>query len=280
MQATIQYIQRELAEYYPDSEISGFIRMIFEKVCGLDYTGFILKKHDKINAPSVEKVKEIVERLKLYEPIQYILGETEFYELKLKVNPEVLIPRPETEELVQWILETNKLESPKILDVGTGSGCIALALKKNIKSAFVTAVDVSEGALKVAGENAVLLNLDINLLKTDFLNFEEKSWEKFDLLVSNPPYVRQLEKEQMQPNVLNHEPEKALFVTDEDPLVFYRRIGEFAFEYLNDEGYLFFEINEQFGAEMVELYRKFGFKDIRLKKDIHGKDRMFCCTKT
>ncbi len=280
MQTTIQYIERELAEYYPKSEISGFTRIIFEQVCGFGYTTFMLKKHEKIDTPSKEKIKEIVGRLKRYEPIQYIFGETEFYGLKLKVNPAVLIPRPETEELVQWILESNKPEAPKILDIGTGSGCIALALKKNIKPAEVTAVDISEDALKAAAENADNLRLEIHFQRADFLNFRERKWENFDLLVSNPPYVRQLEKAQMQPNVLEHEPGKALFVSDADPLVFYRETGEFALQYLNSGGQLFFEINEQFGSEIKELFQRPEFKNIRLKKDINGKDRMFCCTKT
>ncbi|MCG6187492.1 peptide chain release factor N(5)-glutamine methyltransferase [Maribellus maritimus] len=277
MQSLIQYIEKELKGLYPAEEIRSFIRLVFEQVCELNYTQLLLSR-DKILSPEEkEKMEEIVTRLKTFEPIQYILGETEFYGLQLKVNPAVLIPRPETEELVQWILQTNKLTSPVVLDVGTGSGCIALALKKELPAATLTAIDISETALETAKENAKINRLDIQLLNCNILNWEGQKWEQYDIIVSNPPYVRTMEKEKMQANVLDYEPELALFVSDADPLVFYRRIGEFSLENLRKDGFLFFEINENLGTEMAELLSAQGFKNIEIRTDIRGKERMLCC---
>lgn len=280
MQSLIQYIEKELDGLYPPEEIRGFARLIIEHVCGLDYTQFVVNRERMVSVAEKEMITEIIEHLKNFEPIQYILGETEFYGLRLKVRPDVLIPRPETEELVHWVLETNQLESPAILDVGTGSGCIALVLKKELPEAKVSAIDISEEALKVAHENALQNQLDISFLKHDILNPEKDSIQKFDLIVSNPPYVREQEKEKMQPNVLNFEPQSALFVSDSDPLIFYRKIGEYALEHLSDNGFLFFEINEYLCGELKELLSGMGFKDAQLKKDLHGKNRMLRCRKS
>ncbi|QGY44935.1 peptide chain release factor N(5)-glutamine methyltransferase [Maribellus comscasis] len=277
MQSLIQYIEKELKGLYPAEEIRSFIRLIFEQVCELNYTQLLLSRDRILSQEKKEKMEEIVKRLKTFEPIQYILGETEFYGLQLKVNTAVLIPRPETEELVQWILQTNQLKSPVILDVGTGSGCIALALKKELPAAVLTAIDISETALENAKENAKTNRLDIQLLNGDILNWEGQRWEQYDVIVSNPPYVRTMEKETMQANVLDYEPELALFVSDSDPLVFYRRIGEFSWENLRKDGFLFFEINENLGMEMAELLSAQGFRNVEIKKDIRGKERMLCC---
>jgi len=279
MQATIQYIKKELAELYPETEVQGFIRLLFESVCGWDYTAQILNKEEAVLKSDFSEIKRIVSRLKEFEPIQYILGETEFMDLKLKVNRSVLIPRPETEELVNWIIETNTIDSPRILDVGTGSGCIPLALKSRVKNAKISAVDISAKALEVAQQNATNNNLDVHFFKTDILIWENCSWDSFDIIVSNPPYVREVEKQKMNPNILNHEPENALFVTDENPLVFYKRIAEFAQKYLINKGKLFFEINEYLGDEMCNLLENKGFTDVELKKDINGKNRMISCAK-
>ena len=224
-------------------------------------------------------IRKIVKRLQNHEPVQYIFGETEFLGLKLKISPPVLIPRPETEELVQWVAETGLPRAPALLDAGTGSGCIALALKQKFPEAGVSAFDILEKALEVARINAALNKLDVEFFKADIMNWENYSWGKYDAVISNPPYVRESEKVNMSANVLNYESRKALFVPDEDPLMFYRRITEFANRYLNSNGWLFFEINESLGNKMIDMVKNFGFKDVEVKKDIFGKDRMLRCRK-
>lgn len=279
MQTTIQYLSEELAPYYPGSEIRGFVRLIMESVCGLSYTEMILQKDRVPDEDKKKQLGKIIERLKKYEPIQYILGETEFYDLKIKVNPSVLIPRPETEELVQWIIETDLPTNPKILDIGTGSGCIALALQATLKNAEVSGIDISEEALQTAHENARNNNLDVKFAKSDILNWSKGIWEELDVVVSNPPYVRESEKQLMQKNVLDFEPTGALFVSDDDPLLFYRAIAQFAQTQLRKDGYLFLEINEYLGAQMIDLMEDNGFRNIELRMDLMGKNRMLCCQK-
>jgi len=277
MKATIQYINSELAGFYPVSEIESFTGIIFEAVCGFGFTEQIIRKHEKISKPDFEKIKTIIWRLKNLEPIQYILGETEFYGLKLAVNPSVLIPRPETEELVQWVLKSNLSENSKILDIGTGSGCIALAIKSRVKSAEVFGIDISNTALVVARQNAIKNNLDVDFFQADIFKWKHYNWQTYDVIVSNPPYIRENEKLLMHSNVLNYEPEKALFVPDSEPLVFYRAIGAFAKKYLSVNGMLFLEINENLGLEMKEMLIDGGFSGIEIRKDINGKNRMVCC---
>lgn len=279
MQKTIQYIRAELAPFYPETEISGFIQMIMNSVLGLSYTQMILEKDRVLENYESDRIKSIVQRLKTHEPIQYILGVAEFYGLQLKVKPGVLIPRPETEELVEWICKTEIPASAKILDIGTGSGCIPLALKNELPTTVVMAVDVSETALLFATENAQKNKLDVTFEQADIFNWQELSWPQFDVIVSNPPYVMEREKKQMEANVLEHEPELALFVSDTDPLIFYRTIAQFAAKQLNESGYLFFEINENLGDEMVELVKQLGFKSIELRRDLNNKNRMLRCQK-
>lgn len=279
MQTTIQYIKKELAELYPETEVQGFIRHLIEFYCGWNYTQQILNRNEKVGDTQFQQIEKAVLRLKKFEPIQYILGETEFMGMKLKVNPSVLIPRPETEELVNWIIETNSNETTRILDIGTGSGCIPLALKNRLKISNISAVDISESALTVAKQNAELYRLNVHFSKTDILKWENYEWDNFDVIVSNPPYVRASEKKEMKSNVLAFEPENALFVSDEDPLVFYRRIAEFAQKYLYEKGKLFFEINEYLGNEMCELLESIGFEEVELMRDINGKNRMLYCQK-
>ena len=277
MKATIQYIEKELHGYYPQTEIRGFVRLLLEFVCNMDYTSIIIRDNEKLDAQSKKQIEAIVQRLKKYEPVQYILGETEFYGLKIKVNPDVLIPRPETEELVQWIIAENQLDNPRIMDIGTGSGCIALALKNKIVDANVAGFDISEMAVKTAQLNARLNKLEVDFFVANMLHFNSEIKEKFDCIVSNPPYVRQSEKEKMQPNVLNFEPENALFVPDEKPLHFYKAIGKFALKHLRKTGKLFLEINEELGKETGKLFVDLGFKNTKLKTDINGKQRMLHC---
>jgi release factor glutamine methyltransferase len=277
MKATIQYIHKELNGIYPESEIKAFTRLILEQVCGLDYTAQVLMRESEPDARCKEFIAEIVGRLKQFEPIQYIFGETEFFELKLKVNPAVLIPRPETEELLHWISETTVQPGSSVIDLGTGSGCIALGLKKLFPESRVAAVDYSTKTLETAGENATLNNLKVNFFQADILNWENYRWENYRLIVSNPPYVRESEKAAMFPNVLKHEPGKALFVSDSDPLLFYRRIAEFAQNFLEENGWLFFEINENLGKETRLLLESKGFRNVEIKKDLFGKERMLRC---
>lgn len=279
MEATIQYIEKELSGLYPQSEVRGFTRLILEHVCGMNYTQQVLHRNEIIDSISKGKIEKIVQRLKNYEPIQYILGETEFFGLRLKVAHGVLIPRPETEELVQWIVDSAKPGAPLILDIGTGSGCIALALKNELKNAQVSTVDFSEQALEIARKNALMNQLEVEFIHADILNWQNYNWELFDVIVSNPPYVREKEKKAMQPNVLVFEPEEALFVSDDNPLIFYHEIARFAQKYLKDGGELFFEINENLGKETAELLQRENFSDVELKKDLHGKMRMLKCRK-
>jgi release factor glutamine methyltransferase len=277
MNTTIQYIKKELAGLYPNTEIEGFTRIIFEAVFGWNFTEQVVKKNEKIQEADFVKIKEIVLRLKYFEPVQYILGETEFYGLKLKVNPSVLIPRPETEELVDWIVKSNFKQNCTILDIGTGSGCIALAMKNRLKRAVVSGMDISEKALEIARQNAIINGLEVNFFQADILGWEHTKWDKFDVIVSNPPYIRESEKAKIHANVLDYEPGSALFVSDNDPLVFYRSIGVFAKKHLARDGRLFFEINENLGMEMKTLLLKIGFCNIEIRKDINGKNRMVCC---
>ena len=279
MKAVIQYIEKELDGLYPETEIQGFTRLLLESVFRLNYTGLLLRKDDPVLSAEKKQIEKIVQRLKNFEPVQYVLGETEFYGLKIKVNPSVLIPRPETEELVNWIVETGLPGNPKIADIGTGSGCIALALKKRMDNASVLAVDISEKAIQTAEINSNLNRLDVEFFQADILNWEKYEWDSFDLIVSNPPYVREMEKEKMQPNVLNFEPQMALFVPDNDPLIFYRKIASFAKKYLQKTGWLYFEINENLGKEMTLLIQNLGFRKTEVKKDINGKVRMLRCAR-
>lgn len=279
MQVTIQYIESQLNGFYPPSEISAFVRLIMESVFNLSYTDMILQRDRVFVENEQKRVMQIVERLKTYEPVQYILGETEFYGLKLAVSPAVLIPRPETEELVTWVLESDIADNSSLMDIGTGSGCIALALKANAPKVLVAGVDVSETALQMAKNNAARNNLDVEFRKADILKWNYYTWEFHDIIVSNPPYVRESEKRQMEANVLKYEPCGALFVGDDDPLVFYREIAGLALKYLKHEGFLFFEINESLGQQMIEMLHSMGFKDIQLKKDINGRNRMMRCTR-
>lgn len=250
----------------------------------LSETYFNVKRIDLAMNPNltIEDSKPMFDALTLLEqqkPIQYIVGETEFFGLPFKVNNNVLIPRPETEELVSWVLDCHSGRSDKsrqinVLDIGTGSGCIAIALAKNLPNASVYALDVSEKALEVAGVNAELNTVDVTLIQKDILSKNTALSQKFDVIVSNPPYVRVQEKSMMKPNVLNNEPHLALFVEDQNPLQFYKAISAFAKTALKEDGTLYFEINEFLGEETVDLLKQNGYNNIELKQDIFGKDRM------
>jgi release factor glutamine methyltransferase len=273
MQATIKFITEELNPLYPEKEVEGFIRLIMESACDLSFTQFALKQYRVLTEEEFKKIKKIVTRLKRFEPIQYILGEAEFYGLKFNVDPSVLIPRQETEELVDWVLKSEIKSGLKVLDIGTGSGCIAISIKKERPDLDVTAVDISEKALVVARENAQLNQAGIKFYLEDILNPVLIISEKYDVIVSNPPYIRESGKVVMSLNILDYEPESALFVPDSDPLKFYTSISDFAFKNLKPEGFLFFEINETLSSETTNLL-EINFCNIELRKDINGKFRM------
>jgi release factor glutamine methyltransferase len=274
MQAAIIHIRSELQGLYPDTEIKSFSNLIIEKVSGFSRTEIIVNKNTLFSDEQRHVIENFIENLKEYVPIQYILGETEFFGLPFQVNESVLIPRPETEELVDWIRNENDRNSnPGILDIGTGSGCIAISLKHEFTNATVDAFDISEKALETAQSNAKLNKLKVNFSKVDILNIPEME-QKWDIIVSNPPYVTELEKSEISPNVLDYEPHLALFVPDNDPLLFYRCIAVFAQQHLKPKGKLYFEINRQFGKATVDLLTTMGFGNVELRKDISGNDRM------
>lgn len=279
MQNTIQYLKAELSALYPASEVESMTRQIIEWITGWDFTRQLINRNETFTLEQSEKVKSIVLRLKKHEPLQYILGGTFFLNLKIRVTPAVLIPRPETEELVSLISDLKLPAGSRMLDVGTGSGCIALALKSHFPEANVSACDISPDALAVAKENSLKNKLDVDFFQADILNWNNRKWTFFDVIVSNPPYVTVSEKKQMQRNVLDFEPDTALFVADDNPLLFYRAIAAFASECLEKGGFLFFEINENFGPETVSMLVDHGFTEIQLKTDLQGKDRMVAARK-
>ena len=265
----------ELNQQYPATEIESFFYWLTQSELNISRLEMALDPQKEIDITQIESFKKAINRLKNFEPIQYIVGETEFYGCLIKVNPSVLIPRPETEELVAWMVEDlkDKKEPFKILDIGTGSGCIPISLAKSLPQAAVSSIDISAEAIQTAKDNAKINRVKVEFLQQDILKTEKLNG-KFDVIVSNPPYVRELEKKMMQENVLNYEPGLALFVSDEDPLIFYKKIAELAFEALPEKGILYLEINEYLAEEMKLLLKGLGFKKIEMKKDIFGKYRM------
>lgn len=267
----------ELSNLYPETEIQSFFTILIEFKLHLSRIQLALEHNFELDNDDFEFLQNALLKLKNQIPIQYIVGETAFYGLLFKVDKNVLIPRPETEELVEWILQNHKKsESLKILDIGTGSGCIAISLAKNLPNSQVSALDISAEALNVAKNNAEFNQVTIDFLLADVLAIE-KLPDTFDVIVSNPPYVRELEKSLMQQNVLSNEPHIALFVENENPLLFYDKIAELAKNHLTENGVLYFEINQYLGSETVDLLKLKGFKNIELKKDIYGVDRMVKC---
>ena len=276
----LNVFHKELDTIYGNNEVDSFFYILIDYYLNLKRITLVMQPEYTISKEEEQPLFEALSRLKLEEPIQYIIGETEFFGLVFKVNQNTLIPRPETEELVQWIIEDYKdnLEQIKILDIGTGTGCIPISLAKNLPKAKVKALDISTKALEVAKQNAKLNAVEVdfielNILETCHPELDSAS-QKFDVIVSNPPYVRELEKAEMKGNVLKHEPELALFVDNTNPLIFYKAITEFATHSLKAGGTLYFEINQYLGAEMIQLLEDFNFKDIELKKDMFSNNRM------
>ena len=278
-----KYFQQQLRANYPDSEIENFFFWTLEEILGIQRIDFVLQKNNAVDYQNIDRIKKVIQRLRNEEPIQYIFGSTEFYGLLFNVSTDTLIPRPETEELVEWIIETVKqdeylssLSELRILDIGTGTGCIAITLTKLIPSANTTAVDISKNALTVAESNSALNEVNVHFVISNVLELSSLENE-FDIIVSNPPYVRNSEKIEIKNNVLKYEPDTALFVEDDDPLLFYRKIGKLSLESLNPNGYLFFEINQYLGKEMVNLLSDLWYQHIELRKDVFGNDRMTRC---
>lgn len=270
-----------LSTIYDSQEAKSLTWLCINAASKLERAKYLSMRDEEIPAADLEKLLEILEQLKIGLPLQYILGETEFYDLKFKVNPSVLIPRPETEELVDWALITiremkGETEVLKIVDLGTGSGCIPISIKKYIPLADISAIDISKEALNTAKQNAEINNTEIKFLEDDILNptSQELINNQYDLIISNPPYVTDSEKLEMHQNVLNHEPHSALFVPDNEALKFYVSIADFALNHLNKNGFLFLEINENLGKETGELLTKQGFKTVEIRQDMYGKDRM------
>ncbi len=264
-----------------EQEIESFFFIITEYLHNLKRVDVALNPNFELSEDEVQKWNAILADLQQEKPIQYITGEAWFYGLKFEVNEKTLIPRPETEELVEWIIESQKLkvqsQKLEILDIGTGSGCIPISLKANLPQVNVSAIDVSEKALEMSKRNAELNNVEVNFIQNNILEVGDLN-QHFDIIVSNPPYVRNLEKEEIKKNVLDYEPHLALFVEDTDALLFYRKISQLALKNLSPNGLLFFEINQYLGKETVELLQNLGFKNIELRKDMFGNDRMIRCS--
>ncbi|MEO6150327.1 MAG: peptide chain release factor N(5)-glutamine methyltransferase [Mucilaginibacter sp.] len=266
-----------LAGLYDTREIEAISLTLLAELTQLSKASIKAFPEKVLEELVIAKLSEILTELQTGKPLQYIFGETEFYGLKFKVNPSVLIPRPETEELVEWALSSVGARSLNILDIGTGSGCIAVSLKKNLPDAHVTAIDISAGALETAKQNAELNKVDVDFIEADILNISTShslSTTHYSLIISNPPYVTPTDKEQMHVNVTNFEPHTALFVTEDDPLLFYKAIADFAKDHLTENSLLFFEINESYGKETVDMLSDKLFKNIELRKDMSGRDRM------
>jgi len=268
------YLARELIVIYKEPEIRTIADILIKKVTGITKLHDLYDDKYVITVGEAERIINYSEELKTGKPIQYVVGETQFYNCKIKLNSSTLIPRPETEELVDLIIKENKGYTGNIIDFGTGSGCIAIALASNLPSSVVTGIDISEEAIRIAHENALLNNVQVSLIKDDIFNLHQKTFLKSGIIVSNPPYIRNSEKQFMSKNVLDFEPHQALFVTDSNPLIFYEAIIRLAEEFLLPGGLLYFEINEMMGSSLVSLLELFGFYDIEVVSDLNDKERI------
>jgi len=278
LQLKSQFLDR-LTPLYDAEEVARFFELLlnaFESKKRID-----LALDPQLETQQLPRWNQAMDALERFEPIQYILGETEFFGLPFEVTPATLIPRPETEELVEWILKDANAASLSILEIGTGTGCIPITLAKQLPHAQVTSIDISTEALAVATRNATRNAVNVQFIHQSVLETEALETcfadQFFDVIVSNPPYVRHLEKHEIQPNVLEHEPHLALFVEDDDALLFYRHIGQLAQNHLKKGGKLYFEINQYLGKETVALLKQLGFQDVDLRKDFFGNDRMIRC---
>lgn len=269
----------DLSNLYDNREVKSLFRITCEDLFGYKFSDFDLNSTESFSEIEIDSLKYVLKRLKTGEPLQHIVGFTFFDDLKIHVTKDVLIPRPETEELVYWIKENFKSSQElTVLDWCTGSGCIALSLKKYFPNSKIKAYDISKNALEISSKNALVNNLSVDFEERNALiSFDETL--KYDIIVSNPPYIPELDKLEMHPNVLNFDPEIALFVPDTNYLMFYKAIAEFALVHLKDKGELYFEIHERFGQETMDLLKGIGFNSLELRKDLQGKDRMILAIK-
>lgn len=272
------YFLGKLTPIYDAIEAESLYYIALMELKGWKRVDLALQPDAELTSLEIENWNDVLNQLAQHKPIQYIFGKAHFYGLDFEVNESTLIPRPETEELVEWIINENEFNGPvNILDIGTGSGCIAVSLAKNLINANVFAIDVSADALAMAKKNALNNNVNVTFWQKDILAIDTLP-QTLDVVVSNPPYVRKLEKAEINKNVLEYEPHLALFVDDNDALVFYRKIATLAKQHLTPNGKLYFEINQYLGGEMTEMLEQMQFKNIVLKKDIYGNDRMMRCT--
>lgn len=271
------FIEKLSAIHNDVIEAESFFYIALQELKGWRRVDMAMNTDAVLTPAEIEKWNNVLAQLQEHKPIQYIFGKAHFYGLEFFVNENTLIPRPETEELVEWIIKENEFKGKiNILDIGTGSGCIAISLAKNLPDASVYAIDVSEGALAVAKKNTEYNKANVTFWRRNILETESLP-ERFDIIVSNPPYVRNLEKEEINKNVLEFEPHLALFVEDNDALLFYRKIALLAKGNLSQNGRLYFEINQYLGNETIEMLEQFGYKNVTLKKDIYNNDRMISC---
>lgn len=279
MQTTIQKIKEVLSPLYSTGEIKNIVRIIFENIKNYSQVDIIMNQDEILSQFIKDKVDMILKRLVNHEPIQYIFNEAYFQGLTLKVTPDTLIPRPETEELIDIIVKENNQSDLHVLDIGTGSGAIAIALAKSLKFPIVDAIDISQKAIDIAQENAKAHKVKINFIMNDILSAEIPTNSVYDIIVSNPPYITLREKDSMEPNVLDYEPHTALFVPDNDPLMFYRAITHYAIYALNPGGRIYFEINSLYGKETAKLLSDNNFIDVDIIKDMYGLDRFVSAAK-
>jgi release factor glutamine methyltransferase len=275
-------LTKELNKVYDNDESKNIIELVMEHITKMPRAEQVKNKIPYLTCTQLEDLDEITEKLKKNEPVQYVLGEAWFAGMKFKVNKNVLIPRPETEELVDWIVKESqklKVKSQNIIDIGTGSGCIPITIKKKLPEASVFAIDVCSEALFTAIENAIGLNAEVDFILLDFL--DEEKWKElklYDIIVSNPPYVKQSEINAMHKRVKEFEPHLALFVPDNDALLFYKKLADFSINHLKPKGSLFVEINEGLGEQVVNTFRSAGLSNIELRKDMQERDRMVKAT--
>lgn len=271
------YFHEKLSQHYEEREIDHFFFWLIEEKYGITKLGF--RSSDKrLSESELLFFRSCIKRLQKFEPIQYIIGQVEFYGCQIKVNPAVLIPRPETEELVDLILQNSK-ENLSVLDIGTGSGCIPIALKKQRNNWNLTGLDISPEAINLAKESSNINSVNIEFATSNILIDDLIGFKKFDIIVSNPPYVLDSDKEKMETNVLDYEPHLALFVSDQNPLLFYDRIANLGLNKLAEAGQLFFEIHENYAQATKKMLTSKGYQNIKIHKDLQGKDRMVHCTR-
>ncbi len=268
------YLAKELKTIFKEPEIRILADILIKTVTGKTKLHQVYNNEYLLNEGETKKVIEFVEELKTGKPIQYIVGETTFYNCTIKLNDSTLIPRPETEELVDLIIRENREYQGNIIDFGSGSGCIAIALAANLTQSTLTGIEISADAIKIAQQNAVLNNVNVSFTKGDIFNFDPEEVSKAGIIVSNPPYVRDSEKLLMARNVLDFEPPLALFVNDSDPLIYYKAILKLADKILTPGGRMYFEINEIMGKPMIQLLKSFDYSEIEIHTDINNKERI------